>query len=187
MSSLGYVSTLITAQVDGPSVNATANTSILPPAAIFTFPANYFITPGQSIRITARGRITSNTTGAAGTLVIVPQLQLINVGFTANTISLVAGAVTLPWAFDALLTCRAIGNSTVGSFITIGNFCSAAVSNTGPGTSLPLDVMLPLSAPSVIATFDTTATLKLDLQAAFSVGTASEAIVLHQYVVESLN
>lgn len=180
MSRQGWVETLLVSQVDGPSVNAAAATTLLPNAALLTFPNNFFDSPGKSVRLTARGRLTTNTTGSAGTLTIVPTLGGANVGFTSNAIALVAGAVTSTWEFEAIATCRAIGNNSVGSFLAVGSFTSgAATANT--------TICLPISAPTAIATFDTTTALQLDLKALFSVGTASEAIVCHQFIVEALN
>lgn len=184
MSRQGFQETLVVAQVAGAATNAAAATSLLPPAALYTFPTNYFSEAGKMLRITATGVITSNTTGVTA-LQIVPQFSpaggaFVNVAFSANSLALVAGGVTQPWTLNIFITCRAIGNNSVGSFIGIGNFTA--------GTATANTVQpLPIGAPAAIATFDTTVTQQLDLKYLFGVASASESIQLHQYILESLN
>ena len=70
MSSNSWVQALISAQVDGTALaNSTTPTSILPPAARFTLPSNFFAYVGQAIWMRAIGRV-STVTAAPGTLTI---------------------------------------------------------------------------------------------------------------------
>jgi len=62
MSLQSWQETLVSAQVDGTALNtSTSQTSIIPPAAKYTLPANYFAI-GKMLRITATGRVSSIVT-----------------------------------------------------------------------------------------------------------------------------
>src|SRR5437763_1769684 len=105
-----WVQTLISAQVSqaGPS-NTLSETSCLPAAAKWTIPTNFFFI-GSVLRITFIGQV-SNVVTTPGTLNM-------KVKF-GSTIAFDGGAqqmsttvhTTLPFWWDVLLTCRAIGGS----------------------------------------------------------------------------
>lgn len=193
MSLNTWSETLITAQIDGTALaSSTTPTSIIPPAARFTLPSNFFSVIGKSIRVKAFGRIsTVVTTPGNLTLdvrfgtVAVP-IVVFNGGASALN---VAAQTNAAWDFEATLTCRAIGASTTANMIGVGKFISRASLNapavgttTGVGT-----VLLPDTAPAVGTGFDSTITNVVDLFATFSVSNAANSIQVHGYTLEALN
>ena len=105
-----FVEELIEAQGDGSALTAAAAASALPPAALYTLPANFFNRIGKRIRVLASGRISCviTTPGTArfdlrfGGTVVFDTLAM-NLNVVAKT--------NVHWALDVILTCRAIGTS----------------------------------------------------------------------------
>jgi hypothetical protein len=186
---ISFYETLITAQADGAALsNSTTPTSIIPAAAKFVLPSNFFANIGKKLRIKASGRIS--------TVVTTPGNLTLDVRF-GSTVVWNGGASALnvtaqtnaTWDFEAELTCRAIGQSTTATIIGVGKLITRASLNgpavgttTGVGT-----VLLPDTAPAVGTGFDSTATQAVDFFATFSVANAANSITLHQYSLESLN
>lgn len=192
MSVNTWVETLITAQVDGTAVaNTTTPTTIIPGSARFTLPSNFFEKIGKTIRIKAGGRI-STLTAAPGNLTLDVRLGTVAtpiIVFTTGTMSLNTTAQTnASWLFEALLTCRAIGNGTAANLMAMAEWKSravlgsAAVGSGGDG----LDVQ-PDTAPAVGTGFDSTITNVVDLFATFSVANAANSIQTHMFSLESMN
>lgn len=193
MSKQGWQETLVTAQGDGIALaSSTSITSIIPAAARYTLPANYFDYVGKAVRIKAMGRISTVTT-TPGTLTFTVWL-----GTTASPIAAFASqALTLNivaqtnafWDLEILLTCRAIGNSTNANLMGIGRWISrATLGSAAVGTTEGVGVIgLPDTAPAVGTGFDSTVTNVLDLAATWSASSSSNSIQVHQYTVESLN
>lgn len=180
MSLQGWSETLIAAQVDGTALtNTTTATSILPAAAKFTLPANYFAI-GRSLRIRASARI-STAAAAPGTITFDTRFGTTVVfnGGASGTLATSASNVTL--LLDLLLTCRAIGASTTATILGTGTCISTAMSITTPV------LLLPASSPAVGTGFDSTAAQTVDLFATWSAASASNTITFHQYILESLN
>lgn len=182
--SLGYQETLITAQVDGPALTAAAAASCLPPAALYTLPANFFRHIGQQLLIKAAGRISCavTTPGTArfdvrfGGTVVADSLAM-NLNIVAKT--------NVNWWLELLLTCRALGASA--NLMWQGTWISEAVIGSplptvgGSGVfTLPYN-----AAPAVGSNFASTAAQQVDLFHTQTVATGG--LQLHSYSLISPN
>jgi hypothetical protein len=172
--------TLISAQVDGTALNtSTTATSILPPAAKFTIPANFF-SIGKVLRVTANGRISTTT----GPPTITLDLRFgSTVVFNGAAVTTVASLTNKSWELMALLTCRAIGTSA--NLIGVGKLTSSIVVGSTGGAANT--AVLPDSAPAVGSNFDSTLAQIVDLFATWSASNASNSIQLHGFTLEALN
>lgn len=185
MSLQSWQETLISAQIDGTAVTAAAATTLIPAAAKYTLPANFF-SIGKQLLIKASGRVSTVVT-TPGTLRFDVRLGG-TVVFDGLAIALVtANAYTnIGWYLEILLTCRAIGSS--GNLMGQGNFTAPNVLG-GANVAMPIGgvtAMLPWnSAPAVGTNFDTTSSQQLDVFFTQTVATGS--ITLHQYSLWSLN
>lgn len=193
MSIQGWQETLITSQVDGTALaNSTTATSIIPAAARYTLPSNYFSAIGKALRIKAMGRISTVVT-TPGNLTLAVNLGTIAVPiivFTSGTMALnVTAQTNATWWLELLLTCRAIGATTAANLMGSGVFASRALLNApAVGTTVGVGVApIPDTAPAVGTGFDSTITNVVDLFATFSVANAANSIQVHQYSLESLN
>ena len=184
---------LITAQID--STNLTASntaTSILPPAAAFTLPANYF-SIGKMIRISFTGRL-GNIVTTPGTLTLdvrFGSLATPIVVFNGGAMQLSSTAhTTLPFWADVLLTCRAIGATTSANMMGQGRVFGQAISftvNADLATSNTVGgTLFPNTTPAVGTGFDSTIANVVNVFGTFSLNNAN-AILVHQYVLEALN
>jgi len=191
MSLQTWVETLITSQVDSTALtSSTSATTILPPAARLTLPANYFYI-GKKLRIKFHGRL-SNLVTTPGTLTID-----VRMGPTSNIVVFNGGAMQMsttahtnvPVVGEISLTCRAIGASTSANFMGQGIVTSQALSLTAvaDSTTTPATLLMPNTAPAVGTGFDSTVAVVVDLFGTFSVNSASNSITIHQYSVEALN
>lgn len=191
MSQQGWQETLISAQIDGTALaNTVTATSIIPPAARFTLPSNYFEI-GKTMRVTAQGRISTVVTtpgtltldirlGSVATPIIVFNGGAMNLNTTAQT--------NATWLFEALLTCRAIGAATAANLMGVASFTSRAIIGAAAVAAGGVTVTpLPDTAPAVGTGFDSTISNVLDFFAKWSVANAANSIQLHNYAVESLN
>lgn len=182
MSLQAWEETLISAQVDGTALaSSTTATSILPAAAKFTLPANYFAI-GRLLKVTALGRI-STTTGPP-TITFDVRLGSV-VAFNGAAVTTVASVTNKTWLLEAWLTCRAIGASTSANLMGSGRLISSAVVGSTGGAANT--AMLPDSAPAVGTGFDSTTSQVVDLFATWSASSASNSVQLHQYTLESIN
>jgi hypothetical protein len=190
MSNQAWVGPLITSQVDSTALTAsTAATSILPPAARFTVPANYF-SIGSMLRLRAFGRITTVVT-TPGTLTLDFRL-----GPTSNIVAFTTGAIALnvtaqtnaTWDLEMLMTVRAIGASTTANLIGVAKWTSRASLNApAVGTTNGVGTVLaPDTAPAVGTGWDSTVANIADLFATWSINNA-DSILTHAYSLESLN
>lgn len=183
MSLQTWSETLISAQVDGAAYNTSITaTSILPGAAKFTIPANFFAI-GKVLRVTANGRISTTTGPPSITLDV--RFGTTNVIWNGAAFVTVASVTNKSWELMALLTCRAIGSGTAANIIGVGKFTSSAVVGSTGGNANT--AVLPDSAPVVGSGFDSTAAQILDLYATWSASSASNSIQLHSFALESLN
>jgi hypothetical protein len=193
MSKQGWVETLIASQIDStPVSNTTTPTSILPPSARFTLPANFFSEAGKALRVRAIGRISTLVT-SPGTITFALWF-----GTIASPIAVFSGGATslnivaqtnAQWWLDLIWTCRAIGNGTNANGLGTAQWTSRASLNApAVGTTTGVgSVLLPDTAPAVGTGFDSTITNVVDLSVAFSVANASNSITTHQFNLESLN
>src|SRR5882672_4649416 len=111
MSKQGWQEVFVVSQGDGNALTASVTpTSIIPAAARFTLPANFFSEAGKAVRVRGAGRITTVTTPGTLTLDV-------RIGPTGNIIVFNGGAMTLnataqtnaTWEFEVTLVCRTIG------------------------------------------------------------------------------
>lgn len=182
MSLQTWGETLITAQVDGTALaNSTTATSILPPAAKFTLPAN-FCNIGKTLRVTAFGRI-STTTGPP-TITFDVRFGAVVV-FNGAAVTTVVSLTNKTWLLEAILTCRSIGASTSATMLGTGSFTSSIVVGSTGGNANT--AMLPDSAPAVGTGFDSTSSQTVDLFATWSAASASNTLQLHNYTLEAMN
>jgi hypothetical protein len=174
--------TLISAQVDGTAVNTTAAaTTLLPPAAKFTLPANFF-SIGKVLRVWATGRI--GTTTGPPTITLDVRFGS-TVVFNGAAVTTVASLTNKSWEMTALLTCRSIGATTVATMFGQGKLTSPIVVGSTGGNANT--AMLPDNAPAVGTGFDSTVAQVVDMFATWSASNAANTIQLHQFALESLN
>jgi hypothetical protein len=176
------VDVLSSAQSAGTNlVSFTTAASLLPSQAKCTIPADdWWI--GRTLRITAAGRI-SNVVTAQPTFTLSVNLGATSVWSGGAMLCSTTAHTTVPWWFELLLTCRAVG--ATASLMGQGWFMSRAVLDSGATadsvtTGHPA-LLVPETTPAVGATFDSNAPLVLDFLAACSVSNASNAIQLEQY------
>ncbi len=177
--------TLITSQIDGAALTAAAAATMLPAAAIFTLPANFFDAPGKQIRIQASGRISSliTTPGTArydvrlGGTVVFDGLAVL--------LDTIAGHTTVGWALDILLTCRVIG--AAANFFGIGQWTTEDI--LGVPATAPKGVLTAIlpwnTAPAVGANFDSTVSQTVDMF--FTQTVATGTMTCHQYSLQGMN
>jgi hypothetical protein len=183
MPSAGYQSTLISAQSDGTAVTGVAAGSLVPAAAKYTLPANYFDFVGKKLRVRAAGRI-SNIVTTPGTITFDIRFGAVTVAASSamqlNAVAKTNVTWVLDWAFDA----RIIG--AVAQLMHIGVWQSeSVVGSPVPGTGGSGQLMVPTSAPAVGTAFDSTVAQVVDFRATFSL--TGNSITLHQYALESMN
>lgn len=181
----GFWSPLAIAVADGPTLTAAAAATALPVTAKFTFPPNSIIA-GTMLRVWASGRISCvvTTPGTArfdlrlgGTAIY--DSGALNLNIVAKT--------TLPWTFEAVVTCRAVG--ATGNFMGMGRFQSEAVIGSpvatagGNGDLLSAVSGGPTTAPAVGGSIDLTAANAFDFFFTQTVATGS--FTVHQFLLES--
>lgn len=185
MSLQTWQETLISAQVDGTAVTAAAETTLLPAAAKFTLPANYFSAIGKQLFIRASGRISS--------VITTPGVAQFKVKFGSTAVfdglaillDSVAAHTNVGWYLEIYMTCRAIGTSA--NLIGQGKWtCEDILGVPATAPKGVLTAILPWnSAPAVGTNFDSTTTQQVDLTFTQTVATGS--ITLHEYSLISLN
>jgi hypothetical protein len=189
MSAQTWVETLTTAQVDGPTLSAfTAATTLLPSAAIYTFPANYFYI-GRRIHVKASGRISTFTSGTftvTFTLGTLATPITVAPGTAGSPMNMLASQTNTAWQLDLDMTCRAIGAGPSSTILGIAVFTSNALAGSTGGAQAT-SYVLPTAAPAVGSVFDSTLTQTANLFIGCSVSNAANGITLHQYSLESYN
>jgi hypothetical protein len=193
MSGQLWQETLVAGQTDSVQIlNSTAQASCIPPHAKFTLPAGFFSTIGKTVKLNAQGRISCVVT-TPGTLlfqVLFGATAVYNNAAAAMNLNIVA-KTDVAWWLEIVLTCRSISNAGATATATLmgqGQWTSEAV----VGSPLPTaggagTLFIPASAPAVSPTFDPSVAQVVDLQAKFSVATATTALTTHQFKLESLN
>jgi hypothetical protein len=187
---LGDYPLLISAQGDGAALaSSTSATSLLPGQAKLTMPANWLCVPGQTLHVRAAGRISTLVT-SPGTLTFTfragPTANIAVATSQALALNIVA-KTNVAWYLDLLLTLRAVGASTTANFMAQGLWTSEA--NIGaplPSAGGESSALWQASAPAVGTGFDSTVANQLDLTAQWSVNSASNSILCHQYQVANL-
>lgn len=184
MSQQGFQETLITAQVDGPTLTAAAAATCLPAQAKKTLPANFFDTIGKQIRIRASGRVSSVITTPGTVRFDVRLGGTVVFDGLAVLLDTTAAHTNEGWQLEIILTLRACGSAA--NLMGQGTWTSTNVKGVGTMPLGGLPAILPwASAPAVGSNFDATAAQQLDLFFTQTVATGS--LTLHQFTVESLN
>lgn len=183
----GWQQVLKTSATDGTQIlNSTTQASIISANDKFTLPAGFIDRPGQFLRIRAAGRM-SNVVTTPGTLlfqVLFGSIVVFN--SSATTLALNTTAKTnVTWMLDIEMQVRTVGAGTSATMLGIGQFTSESVLGSTAGTAE--SAFFPPSAPAVSTGFDSTVAMTVDLQAKFSVATATTALTCHTYVLESSN
>ena len=187
MSLQTWQETLISSQIDGTAVTTTTpGTSLLPPAAVLTLPANYFQI-GKVLRLNMFGRI-GNRNASTDTITF-------NLKFGATVVAAsqaiplnAIGKTTVPFWLQWLLTCRSIGNSALATMMHQGIFHSETVIGAPAVAAGGGGIMqIPAGAPAVGTGFDSTVALTVDLFAFWNAANASNTMLSHQYILEALN
>lgn len=181
----GFWSPLAIGQGDGPTLTAAAAATALPVTAKFTFPPNSIVA-GSMLHVWASGRISCvvTTPGTARFDIRLGGTTVFDTG--ALNLNIVA-KTTLPFEFDARITCRAVGSS--GNFFGSGRFQSeavigAAVATAGGNGSLLSSVSGgPVTAPAVGGSIDLTVANAFDFFFTQTVATGS--FTIHQFLLES--
>lgn len=109
MSLQRWQETLISSQVDGAAVTAAAATTLLPAAAKFTLPPNFFGEIGKQLLVKASGRISSVITTPGTARFDVRLGGTVVFDGLAALLETAAGYTSVGWMLEILLTCRAIG------------------------------------------------------------------------------
>lgn len=181
------IENIVLGATDGPTLTAAARASCIPTANRIVLPNNFFYI-GRGLHIQMSGRISCVVTtpgtarldiclGSAGTTIVFDTLAL-NLNVVAKT--------TVPWIFDCLLVCRAVGTGTSTTFFPRAWFASEAV----VGAPLPSAggngfLNVPVGTPAVGAGMDNTAASALDVFFTQTVATGS--FTVHNYRVDVVN
>jgi hypothetical protein len=178
---------LVQSTVDGPTLTAAAAASCIPTPSRIILPNNFFYI-GKVMRVQMMGRISNAVTtpgtaridirmGPSGTIVVYDTGAL-NLNVVAKT--------NVPWWFECILPCRAVGTGTSSNFFGFGTFQSEAVvgspANTAGGNAT---LIAPVGAPAVGGGFDNTAANAVDVFFTQTVATGS--FTVHNYRVDALN
>jgi hypothetical protein len=191
MSGTGYQAVLVTAPAAGVALNTfTAAATLLPTPAIYTLPSNYFYYPGQMMRITATGIMSSFTSGTFTlNLGMGPTLASPISVWTPPAMTVIVSLTNITWRLDLDLVVRSVGSGTAATILGVGKFTSAILTGGQGGAGIlgGWSQMLPMTAPAVGSGFDSTVTNIVNLFCACSVSNAANAIQLLTYTLESLN
>lgn len=162
--------------------------SVIPPEGLVTLPQGY-LNIGRRLHVSVQGAI-SNIVTTPGTITLQVMLGTIVV-FTTGALQLNATAhTTIPFWFDAYLTVRAFGATTVGQMMGQGFVLGAMFTKTAGqvdavnGESF---LMAPNTAPALGTGYDATAAQTIDFWAGFSISNAGNGIQIQQYGVTSQN
>jgi hypothetical protein len=166
--------------------NSVTPASLLPAAAKYTFPTNYFNNIGKVLWVRMTGQC-SNVVTTPGTLTLDLRLGAVVV-FNSGAMTLSTTAhTTLPIWWEVMLTLRAIGSGTSANFIgqsfAMGQPLSFTA-NADLSTSNSIGSWLaPNTTPAVGTGFDGTAVQQADVFGTFSVATSPTNFTLQQFVM----
>lgn len=183
MSLQGWQETLISANIDGTAAASSGATSVIPPAARFTLPANYFQI-GKTIRARLTGRMSNTAAATLNWKVNLGTVASPIVAFDGGANALTSAKANVTFNLEILMTCRAIGSATVANCLSVGKLLTESVGVTANVASAQ---NLPLTSPAVGSGFDSTITNVFDITATWGASIASNTLQVHQFVLESLN
>jgi hypothetical protein len=174
---------LVIASSDGPTLTAAAAASCIPTASRLILPNNYW-TVGKQWLVKMHGRVSCAVTtpgtfridfrtGPSGTII----------AFDSGALNLnVVAKTTVPWKFEVMMTCRAVGSGTATNLFSLGHWTSEAV----VGAPLPSaggngELLCPVGTPAVGTGFDNTAANAVDWFFTQTVATGS--FTMHGYSI----
>jgi hypothetical protein len=173
------VQVIAASYTDGPALTAAAAASCVPTYVPTTLPAGYWQI-GRMWRVTWAGRISSAVT-TPGTARFDIRLGGV-VAFDSGAIALDTTARTnVPFIYQALLTCRAVGSGTSANIIGHGVWISQDASGEHAHGNA---VNYPSGAPAVGTGFNSQSALTLD--SFFTQTVATGSMTLHQFLIEQL-
>jgi len=179
MPNNAWLAPMITLQAAGPALtNSTTQTSVLNGQAKATLPAEFLQYIGQKLSVRAAG-IISTAASAPGTLSWFLMFGSIAVYAGGASGTLATSASNATWTLDLDLTVRAVGSGTSATIAGSGKFLSTALSAT-----TPIQV---LATPGALTGFDSTVASTVDLQATWSVASASNSLTCQVYELISHN
>ncbi len=166
--------------------SSSSQASILKADDVFTLPANFFRNAGlDRIVIRAMGRISTLVT-SPGTLSFFVKIGSVNAAASGALSINTTAQTNATWFLEWDLTARVVGASTSTVLMHAGKFTSrATLGNVAVGTAGVLVAPFPDTAPAVGTGFDATAAQTVDLQAQWSVNSASNSILTHSYALFS--
>jgi len=181
---LSFKEELVSAQVDGNTLTAAARATCIPPAALYTLPANFFDKIGKRIAIVASGRISCVVTTPGTARFDVTFGGTIVMDSLAMNLNIVA-KVNVNWRLILIATCRAIGTNS--NLHWEGEWCSeSGIANPLPTVGGSAPFTLPYNAaPAIGANFSSLVAQQVDMFFTQTVATGS--LTLHQYALSSLN
>jgi len=168
--------------------NYTTAKTVINPDALVTIPTNYFY-PGRSIRVCAMGGI-SNIVTTPGLMNFQIKLGSVAVYDTGNIQLNATAHTTLPFWFEANLTCRATGNGTSANFMGLATVTGIMFTLTAGQTDSAQGmqtIAAPTTAPAVGTGFDSTVANTLDFFVGFTIANAGNGVQIQQYEVSSDN
>jgi hypothetical protein len=179
------VQVIASSYTDGPTLTAAAAASCVPTYFPTTLPAGYWQI-GRIWRLRMTGRVSFAVT-TPGTFRIDVRLGGVVASDTLAVPGNIVVQTTVPWNYDALITCRAVGSGTSANLITQGLLSSTAFLNTaavatGPWTG---NITVPYNTAPVVGTgFNSQSALTLDIFHTQTVATGS--FTCHQAIIEQL-
>lgn len=175
-------------KLDGAALaSSTAQTTILPDQGIGLLPGGTLVHSGQYLRIEAFGRMSTVVT-TPGTLTFTFKVGAVNAAVTSAIPLNVTAQTNASWSLEWNLYPTVVGGGTKCTLMHVAKFFSRGIlgspaAATGPGGV----IVLPDTAPAVGTGFDSTASQTVDLQATWSVSSASNSILCHGYTLELKN
>jgi len=179
------VQVIASSYTDGPTLTAAAAASCVPTYVPTTLPAGYWQI-GRIWRLRMAGRVSCAVT-TPGTFRIDVRLGGVVASDTLAVPLNIVAQTTVPWQYDALITCRAVGSGTSANLITQGLLSSTAFLNTAAVATGPWsgNIVVPYNTAPVVGTgFNSQSALTLDVFFTQTVATGS--FTCHQFILEQL-
>jgi hypothetical protein len=177
-----------THQAAGTLLNTyTTAKSVINPQALYSLPPNWWKI-GRMLHVFAAGGL-SNIVTTPGTINFQVKLGTV-AAFDTGAIQLNATAhTTLPFWFEAYLTCRAVGSGTaaslMGQAVVIGRMVTLTAGQTDDAQGMQT-ILAPAGAPAVGTGFDSTVANVVDFWVGFSISNAGNGIQIQQYKVTDI-
>lgn len=165
----GYAQTLASTHAAGTANTGTTILTLLHGSGLFTLPGGS-LNEGDEIEVDASGVMNTVVT-SPGTLIFTLKFGSVAV-FTSQAIALnIVAQTNAVWSLKLRSVVRSVGNGTIATLLTTGEFTSRASLNApAVGTTNGVGVVpLPDTAPVAGTGFDSTVSNLIDLQSTLSV------------------